>query len=94
MTYESSSEIIRKFVTSNLVKKREHLEIGDHDDLIMNGLLDSLAIIKMINFLEDQYHFSIKDEDVLPENFQTISAVSSFVNRMLNQQTAMGDQRK
>jgi len=82
---ESSRETIRNFVTSSLVKKREQLEIRDDDNIIMNGILDSLAIIKMINFLEDHYGFSIKDEDVLPENFESIEAISSFVDRVSNQ---------
>ena len=85
MKNESSRETIRNFVTSSLVKKREQLEIRDDDNIIMNGILDSLAIIKMINFLEDHYGFSIKDEDVLPENFESIEAISSFVDRVSNQ---------
>lgn len=81
----NNREIVREFVISSLVKKREHLEVGDQENIIISGLLDSLGIIKTINFLEEKYNFTIKDEDVLPENFESIEAISSFVDRMSNQ---------
>lgn len=81
----NNREIVREFVISSLVKKREHLEVGDQENIIISGLLDSLGIIKTISFLEEKYNFTIKDEDVLPENFESIEAISSFVDRMSNQ---------
>ena len=85
MKTEPSRKIVREFVVSSLVKKREHLEISDQENIIISGLLDSLGIIKTITFLEEKYHFVIKDEDVLPENFESIEAISSFVDRISNQ---------
>jgi acyl carrier protein len=85
MKTETSREIVREFVVSNLVKKREHLGISDQDNIIIGGILDSLGIIKTINFLEEKYKFLIKDEDVLPENFESIEAISSFVDRISSQ---------
>jgi acyl carrier protein len=85
MKTRTSRDIVRNFVVSSLVKKREHLGISDHDNIIINGLLDSLGIIKTISFLEEKYNFVIKDEDILPENFESIEAISSFVDRISNQ---------
>ena len=85
MKTETSRDIVREFVVSSLVKKREHLGISDKENIIISGLLDSLGIIKTISFLEEKYKFVIKDEDVLPENFESIEAISSFVDRMSHQ---------
>ena len=94
MQTESSREVIRDFVKSSLVKKQDHLDIRDDDNIIVKGILDSLGIIKVINFLEDRFRLVIRDEDVIPDNFETIEALSSFVARSLRQQIEKGEPAK
>lgn len=47
--------------------------------LLEKGILDSLGILDVVSFLESEFSILINDEDLLPENFQTLSTLSAFV---------------
>ena len=49
--------------------------------LLEKGILDSLGILDVVSFLESEFSIAISDEDLLPENFQTLSTLSAFVLR-------------
>lgn len=47
--------------------------------LLEKGILDSLGILDLVSYLESEFSILISDEDLLPENFQTLSTLSAFV---------------
>ena len=47
--------------------------------LIENDVLDSMAIFETIAFLEDHYGIEVSDDDLIPENFETIAAIARLV---------------
>lgn len=52
----------------------------DHDeDLLAQDIIDSLGIVELVKFLESQYGISVSDDDLLPENFQSVNSVVAFV---------------
>jgi len=72
---------IREFVATRIAKRKEHREIGDEDDMIASGIIDSLGIMHLVGFLEANFGIRIRDEDLLPENFSSVAAIASFVAR-------------
>ncbi len=54
-------------------------EFSDDASLIEHGILDSLGILELITFLESEFNVKIADEEILPENLDTISRISQFV---------------
>ena len=54
--------------------------LGAHDGLLTSGLLDSLAIVKLLSYLEEEFHVEIDDADFDPENFETISTIAGLVS--------------
>ncbi len=51
-----------------------------NDDLFEAGIVDSAGLISFISFLETEYKIVIPDEDLLPENFKSIAAISGYLN--------------
>lgn len=49
--------------------------------LLEGGLIDSLGILELMAFLGETYGIEVSDEDFLPENFETIGSLASFVER-------------
>lgn len=49
------------------------------DNLIETGIIDSLGIMKLIIFLENNYSIHVKDDDLIPENFDSISSIYSLI---------------
>ncbi len=89
MALESNREIVRNFIKKNLARRQEHLEISDQDDLILNGIVDSLGLIKMVNFLEERFSLQLGDEEITPENFESIDSISILLDRALGHMPEM-----
>jgi acyl carrier protein len=71
---------IRTFVTERLAPAVGLATLGDEDDLIDSGVVDSLGIFQLIAFLEERFGIKIGDEEITPENFGTISAIDRLVS--------------
>jgi acyl carrier protein len=54
-------------------------ELKDDEPLLKTNIIDSLGSFRMIAFLEETFPLTIEDTDMVPENFQTLNDVESFV---------------
>jgi len=69
---------IRKFIVERFPLARE-LDPGDDDSLLEAGVIDSLGILDMVTFLEESFGVVAEDDDLNPENFDSISSLARFV---------------
>ncbi len=76
-------ESIRNYIQTELVNSQEHSTISDSDQLIESGIIDSLGIMKLIGFLEDNLSVQVDDMELVPENFSSIDAITSLVEKKL-----------
>lgn len=76
--------IVKGFIVSELMVGERGVNLDDTFSLIENGVLDSLGIMKLIQFIEERFSFSIEDEDILPENFENIESISQFIKRSVS----------
>lgn len=74
----ANKQIIRDFIQSELVQDGVY-SLRDDDNLIETSTIDSLGITKLIAYLEKAFSIRISDEEVIPENFETVDAISAFV---------------
>lgn len=74
----SDIESIRKFLLDHIPKARQ-LKVHNDDQLLEDGLLDSLGILDVVTYLEEEFNISVSDEELTPDNFQSISKMSAYV---------------
>jgi acyl carrier protein len=77
---KSVEERIREFLLQ-LPAARTNLTLKLGDSLLQRGLLDSMGVVKMVAFCEEVFGIEIRDEDVLPENFESVRALSRLIKR-------------
>ena len=65
----------------NEVMRNKNAKLDENEDLLSAGILDSLAILQLVAYIEDQFGIKIPDEDVVFENFQSINALSSYLEK-------------
>lgn len=75
---------LMEFITSELARGKAVSNLQDTDDLIGTEVMDSLGIMKLILFLEDNYPVKISDEDLTLENFSTIQSIHGLVQKKVN----------
>jgi acyl carrier protein len=77
-------ETVKDFILSRLLVGKDRDPLASNESLIESGVLDSLGIIRLIQFLEDRFSFSIEDEEIVPENFESIEIISRFIQRTVS----------
>lgn len=73
-----AKEQIRQFILSELIADKK-TELNDSVLLIENGIIDSLGIMALIGYLENNFAIEIAGEDLVPENFASIATINDFV---------------
>lgn len=73
-----ASERIRSFILEKFpLARKSGLKNGDK--LLEEGILDSLGILDLVSFLESEFSIQMSDDELLPENFQSIDCIAAFV---------------
>lgn len=54
-------------------------QIKDSDPLLESGVLDSLGVLDLVSFVEQEFSVHVADEELVPENFHTIDRIAAFV---------------
>lgn len=73
-------ERVRKFITSNFYVA-EASSLMDDTSLLDKGIVDSTGVLEVIAFLEDEFHVQVADEEMLPDNLDSIGRISAFIKR-------------
>ena len=71
--------MINTYISRELVSRPELLPLTNDTLLLECGVLDSLALLSLLMFLEEEFSISVDDYEVIPENFSTIDAICAYV---------------
>jgi len=72
-----------RFIQEELGKENKIGTLDAKDNLIESGIIDSVGIQKIIGFLESRFSIHIKDEELVPENFESVETIESFIKRKI-----------
>ena len=71
---------VRKHITDTIVMTAS-VSFGDADSLLERGVLDSLAVLDLTEFLQAEFGIRIDNSELLPENLDTLDRIAAFVER-------------
>jgi acyl carrier protein len=54
-------------------------DIRDDDDLLEEGILDSVGVLDVVGFIEREFSVVAADEDLVPDNFRSLARLAAFV---------------
>jgi acyl carrier protein len=80
---EQVSRELRDFIVEHFMYGRR-AQLGDDESLLENGLIDSTGVLELVTKIEETYGFSVEDNELVPENLDSVSALTRFVERKLN----------
>jgi acyl carrier protein len=73
-------ERLARYIATELLNEPE-LAIGEDEDLLVSGVLDSLSVMSLIHYIEQDLTIDIPAEDVTIENFATLRAIDTYLGR-------------
>ena len=72
---------IRNFIIETFLFGESNNGLKDTDSLLETGIIDSTGVLELIAFIEETYGIKVKDEELIPENLDSIENVSEFIRR-------------
>jgi len=80
---DAIEEEVRQFLRDNFPLSADGVTLDREDSLIEVGVIDSTGVLELIGFIEERYEVEIRDEEVLPENLDSIGNIIRFVGEKL-----------
>lgn len=77
---ECDIQPLRDYVSQTLLNGRK---ISDEEELLLSGLLDSLAVMSLVAFVEKTFALQVPFEDVLIEHFENLDAIRGYLTRRM-----------
>ncbi|MFX0204245.1 MAG: acyl carrier protein [Candidatus Hodarchaeota archaeon] len=79
-------EGLTEFILEELATDHEMESLEENAPLLEFGIIDSLAIMKLLAFIEEEFKLKVLDEELIPENFETIASILKLIEK---KQTSM-----
>ena len=70
---------IKNFIRTELIYDDEK-DFDENTNLIERGIVDSMSLVRLISFIEENCGIQVQDEDIVPENFSSLNKISSFIS--------------
>jgi acyl carrier protein len=75
---------IRKFILNNFLFTDDESKLNNGDSLLEQGIMDSTGVLELVAFLESEFGLKVADEELLPENLDSVNRIVAFATRKQN----------
>lgn len=72
-------EDLENFMLSEVIVDFDRESLKPEEDLLEQGIIDSLGLMKLITFMEQAFHLQVNDEEIIPENFQCLKNMVKLI---------------
>ncbi len=72
---------LRRYIQDNFIMGSTGTKFGDADSFMELHILDSTGFLELIAHLEEVYGISVKDEEMVPENLDSLTALEAYLAR-------------
>ena len=72
---------LRTYILDSFLFTDDESVLDNDDSFLEKGIIDSTGIMEMVSFLEQEFGIQFDDEDMVPENLDSVSRIIAFVSR-------------
>ena len=80
---EQIKESVRKFILDNFLFESDENAVGYDDSFLEKGIIDSTGIMELVNYIEEEFKVSVDDDELIPENLDSINRLAGFVKNKM-----------
>lgn len=74
---------LEKFLLTEIAADLGKQSLGHDEDLLEQGIIDSLGLLKLVVFIEKTHGIKVMDEEIVPENFQSLNSMVKFIEQKM-----------
>jgi acyl carrier protein len=72
-------EVVRSFVLETFPSASAGITIEEGTSFLEAGLIDSMGVLELVDFLEGQFGIAVEDSDLVPENLDSIRKICRYL---------------
>ncbi|MBI5566864.1 MAG: acyl carrier protein [Chloroflexi bacterium] len=73
-------EIIRTHIAQNILFSKTYAH-SDDASFLEEGIIDSMNVMELILFVEEKFGVEVADDEIVPDNFDSVARIAAFVGR-------------
>lgn len=77
----SVDERIKSYILENYLFTDDQSMLGSDDSFLQKNILDSTGMLEVIYFLEDEFGIKVQDDEMIPENLDSVNRIAAFLAR-------------
>ena len=71
---------IRQYIIKSFVRDKKTASLTNDTSFFEEGIIDSLGVLQLVAYIEETYGFKVEDEELVPENLDSIDALTSYIS--------------
>ena len=75
---------IRQFIIDNFLMGQDSDNLKDDSSFLEEGVIDSTGVLELVGFLEENYEIKVEDEELIPENLDSIQNICAYLETKLS----------
>ena len=76
--------IVNQFIKNNFLFSDQKENIDENMSLYENRIVDSTGVLEVVDFLEETFGIKIEDDELVPDNLDSIKKISKFIQKKIN----------
>jgi len=76
---KSVEERIRVYIAENILFSSNGYPHADEASFLEEGIVDSMGIMELVMFVEEQFGITVEDEELVPDNFDSVRRLSAYI---------------
>lgn len=72
---------IKNYILENYLFTEDQSALDNDDSFLNKGIMDSTGILEVIYFIEEEFGIKIQDEEMVPENLDSVNNIVAFLHR-------------
>lgn len=78
--------ILKEYILSEHLYMEQNRSLESDESLLSRGVIDSIGLLQMVAFVEEQFKIKMTPDDLVPENFETVNALKALIQSKRNGQ--------
>ena len=74
---------IKDYIATNLLFSNNGFKYLDDTSFLEEGIVDSQGVMELVMFVEDKFNITVDDMDIIPDNFDSVTQLSSYIRRKM-----------
>jgi acyl carrier protein len=73
---------LKQFISREIMFADDDAALGSDEPLLGSGIVDSLGIMRLVSYIEEEFGVVVPEDQLVPEHFQSVNRLATFVDQL------------